>query len=302
MKKYLIKIVLFFAIIVVIDLGVGCLGDYLQAHVKGGGTRALNDFVMKDCYDVLILGSSRAHHHYDTPFLSDTLGLDVYNAGYDGNGVILAYGLLELVLERYQPKLVLFDVEPAFDIKVYKNDNGHKRYISSLKPYYRYSAVGDIIKDVSKEEWYKVHSGLLRYNSVLVSKAMDGYRPFDKGQKGFAPLSGVYSREPENTLDKTVVIDKFKLGYIEKLLVLTKKNNIPMAVVASPKYGVTSSDVMQPVKIICEKYDVKFIDYYAEQDFMIHKEWFKEPMHLNKEGARKFSELLVNDISKLTLQ
>ena len=99
MKKYIVRIILFFAIVVLVDFVVGWAGDYLQTHAKGGDTKAINDLVKKDQHDILILGSSRAHHHYDTPFLSDTLNLDVYNAGYDGNGVILAYGILQMILE-----------------------------------------------------------------------------------------------------------------------------------------------------------------------------------------------------------
>ncbi len=97
MKKYIVHILIFFTIVAVIDISVGLAGDYLVSHVKSGDAKRTNDLAMVDKHDVLILGSSRARHHYDTPFLSDTLGLDVYNAGYDGNGVVLAYGLLEMI-------------------------------------------------------------------------------------------------------------------------------------------------------------------------------------------------------------
>lgn len=50
---------------------------------------------------------------------------------------------------------------------------------------------------------------------------------------------------------------------------------------------------------IAEKRGVRFLDYYAEPTFMAHKEWFKEPMHLNSEGARVFSKMIVQEISEL---
>lgn len=170
MKKYIINILFFFAIIAVIDFNVGLVGEYLQSHAKGGPTRETNDLVMVDQHDVLIFGSSRCKNHYDTPFISDTLGLDVYNAGYDGNGVVLSYGLLSLILERYQPKLVLLDVEPAFDIEVYEGDNNHRRYLRPLKPYYKNTIVSTIIKNVSVEEWYKSLSGMMRYNTEISTR------------------------------------------------------------------------------------------------------------------------------------
>ena len=296
MKKFMVKILLFFAMVVAIDFGVGFVGDYLTSHVKSGDTKRTYDLAMKDYHDVLILGSSRARHHYETPFLSDALGLDVYNAGYDGNGVILAYGLLEMILERYQPKLIIYDVEPAFDINVYEPDNNHKRYISRLKPYYRHNAIGKIIEDVSSEEWYKVHSGMIRYNMSIITMLHENYRNDNDEKKGFSPLIGEYEREPEKN-DGMKVLDSFKLRYMDRLLVLAKKKQVPIIVVASPKYGSGSSSGLQPVVGICKHNDVEFIDFYADSVFMRHKEWFKEPMHLNKKGAMAFSEKILTLIS-----
>ncbi len=300
MKKYIINIVIFFTIIVVIDICVGLAGDYLVSHVKSGDTKRTNDLVMVDKHDVLILGSSRARHHYDTPFLSDTLGLDVYNAGYDGNGVILAFGLLEMILERYQPKLIIYDVEPAFDINVYDADNNHKRYISRLKPYYRHQTVAEIIKDVSTEEWFKVHFGMIRYNMSILTMLSEVLRKSKVDNKGFSPMVGIYDREPDYTGGKSE-LDQLKLVYFKRFVLLAQQRHIPIVVVASPKYGMESSITIQPIRDICEQCNVVFLDYYADADFMQHKEWFVEPMHLNREGARQFSNKIADRIPSLLM-
>ncbi len=298
MKKYLVNILIFFTIVTAIDLGVGYVGDYLVSHVKSGDTKRTNDLVMNDKHDVLILGSSRARHHYDAPFLSNSLGLDVYNAGYDGNGVVLAYGLLEMILERYHPKLIIYDVEPEFDINVYTGDNNHKRYISRLKPYYRHQAIGDIIADVSNEEWFKVHSGMMRYNMSIITMLTEGLRNSKESNRGFSPMQGIYDREPDNRSSKSER-DSFKLEYIEKLILLVQQHQVPIVMVASPKYGITSITDLKPVLEICDKYNVKFLDYYTDADFMNHKEWFVEPMHLNERGAKEFSSIIAQSASEI---
>ena len=247
MKKFLKKVLLFTCLVAVIDIVAGKVGDTLQANAKGGITKRINDLAMVDKHDVVILGSSRARHHYDSPFLSDTLGLDVYNAGVDGNGVILAEGLLELILERYHPKLVLLDVEPVFDIYVYKPDNNHVRYIGNLKPYYNHKAIGNIIRDISWQEWYKVHSGMVRYNSSLISMFIDNIKENGFDNCGYAPLCGKFDRIVEYRKTESV-IDQLKLAYVEKIITLAKKNNIPFAVVASPKLGVETSESLVIVK------------------------------------------------------
>lgn len=271
------------------------MGDYLTSHVRSGDTKRTYDLSMQDCHDVLILGSSRARHHYDAPFLSDTLGLDVYNAGYDGNGVVLAYGLLEMILERYEPRLILYDVEPSFDIDVYEADNNHKRYISRLKPYYRHKAIGSIIADVSTEEWYKVHSGMIRYNMSLLTMYLDNFRPSKDTGKGFSPLYGEYDREPESNVGNSE-LDQFKLSYIDKVITLANSKHIPIVFVASPKYEKASSEEIKPVIDICRRNNVTFLDHYNDAEFMQHKEWFKEPMHLNERGAKEFSSLIAKEI------
>ena len=293
MNRSILNILFFFALIAGVDVCIGVIGDFLQTHAKGGGTKQINDFVLVQNHDVIVLGSSRAHHTYDSPYLSDTLALDVYNAGYDGNGVVLAYGLLAMILERYQPRLVLYDVEPAFDMNVYVPDNNHKRYIRLLKPYYRDINVGELIKDVSHEEWYTVHSGLIRYNSSFISMIVDNLKEKSIDEKGYAPLDGVYTQEPEDD-NNDEIIDPFKLDYIEKLILLSQSKQVPIVFVASPKYGQVTSESLQPVKAICAQYHVPFIDYYADPEFMQHKELFKEPMHLNRDGARVFSERMID--------
>lgn len=298
MKSYILKILLFFAIVAGVDVCIGRLGDYFQSRARSGNTKRINDIVLKDCHDIVILGSSRAHHTYDAPYLSDTLGVDVYNAGYDGNGVVLAYGLLSMILERYQPKLVVFDVEPAFDINVYKPDNNHKRYINALKPYYQDVNVAKIIKDVSKEEWYKVHVGLMRYNSSLLSMVVDNVKSNGKDLKGYELLDGIYVKEIKKKEDEEIILDSFKLAYVEKLIQLAQSNRIPIVFIASPKYGMISSESIEPIKDICTKTRVPFLDYYSDTAFVQHKEWFKEPMHLNKDGARLFSERIIKEITK----
>lgn len=301
MKRYLINILLFFCIVAVIDLSVGLLGDYLQAHAKGGDTRTIDDLVENDKHDILIFGSSRAHSHYDTPFLSDTLSLDVYNAGYDGNGIVLSYGLLEMILERYKPSLILYDVEPSFDIYQYDVDNNNKRYIRNLRPYCHNKSISKLLRDISFEESCKVRSGLMRYNSSLVSIGLDFLLPRKMYKNGYKPKVGVYQGEISKffPLQK---IDSFKIECLENFLDLAKENNVPIAVVASPKYSLECPSELQPVKDLCEKMDVHFWNFYSDSTFLKHKEWFVEPMHLNSEGARAFSCMLVDSINIIIQQ
>ena len=299
MKKFLFHILLFFAVIGAVDTFVGLAGDYLQRNAKGGKTGQFNNLVMKDNHDILVLGSSRALHHYDTPFLSDTLGMDVYNAGFKGNGVVLACGILELVLKHSHPKLIVFDIEPAFDIYTYEDDDNHKRYLYNLKPYYRIPEIGDIFKDISREDWLAVHSGMVRHNTSIITMTVDNLVASSKDSAGFEPLAGTLLSETKAVIDPDREIDTLKIRYVERLIGIARAKEIPVLFIASPKYGCTDSSELDPLKGICLENQVPFLDYYSSQEFNSHREWFQEATHLNATGARIFSSIICGDINSV---
>lgn len=296
MKRFLLNVATFFFIVGIIDISVGGLGNYLQHHAKGGEFRMFDDLVLKDKHDIIVLGSSRAHCHYDTPLMSKLMDRDVYNAGYDGNGVVLSVGIMDMILERYKPQMLLFDVEPAFDIVVYEADNNHKRYLHRLKPYYNQSGIDRIFKDVSLEEWLKVHVGMIRYNTVIVPLLIDNLVYRGKEEKGYNPAIGQMAVDRKIDNDSQIRIDSFKLHYVQELIEISKRHDVPLLMVASPKYGEKNSEALNPIKIICAENGIPFIDYYANADFVTHKELFKEPMHLNNKGAEVFTQQIVTDI------
>ena len=130
MKKFLINIAIFFAIIAVVDFSLGKVFHYLQARA-GGRTGAEYYVCEKATEDVIIMGSSRASHHYVPEIISENLGMSCFNAGQDGNGIILQYGRWKMMSERYTPKLLIYDITSAFDLAV--NDN--MTYVDRLKPF-----------------------------------------------------------------------------------------------------------------------------------------------------------------------
>ncbi len=301
MKKFLKYLLLFFGVVIIIDVCVGYACDYMRHHTKPGPIKQFDDLCLKDEHDILIMGSSRAHHHYVPMIFEDSLGLDVYNVGVDGNGVVLAYGILQMVTKRYSPKMIIYDVEQSFDIYYYKNDNNCTRYLALLKPYYREANVAGIFKDISKQEYYKVHFGLYRYNSSVIQLVKEFCIPSTVFYKGYEPAYGTMTEEPRyfSNSNSISIVDTLKIGYFKRFVDLCDYYDIPLIVVVSPQYGTNCSDRYDPIKSICQENQVAFVDYYSDNEFISHKEFFKDPMHLNEEGASMFSRKVVSDIKPL---
>jgi len=298
MRKYILKIALFFGIVIVVDLGFGLACGWLESHAKGGMTRRIHEITSLQKADVVMMGSSRAHHHYVSSILADSLGITAYNAGVDGNGIVLAKGLYEMMAKRYTPKVIIYDVEPAFDINVYAEDGNNTRYIGQLRPYCQDVQVKEIITRVDASEKYKDLSAMFRYNSKVFDLLKDFVVLSDYTVDGFAPMYGEMKREPDK---KTVGVlsqkDTLKLSMLEEFVAELSTSDTRLIMMVSPKYGAISSEVFEPVKDICNKYVVEFWDYYTDPEFQ-KMEYFKEQMHLNDKGARAFSECIAQKLKE----
>ena len=224
--------------------------------------------------------------------------MSCYNAGHDGNGIILMTGSWRLITNRYHPKLIIYDVEPAFDLNVYQEDSHNTRYLAVQKPYYDQPGIKQIFKDVSKEEYYKLYSGLCRYNSNLIQLALSQIPSKTKNNNGYVPLNGKMTAEPiKKERTTSPEIDSLKLDYMRLFIKDVSAQGVSLIIVVSPKYGAIDSRDFQPIKDICKEFDVPFLDYYSDAAFMSQKELFKEPMHLNEEGAKIFTEHLIKEIT-----
>lgn len=298
MKKYLLKIVLFFGAVAVMDAGFGLACEWLQAHAKGGRMKSVRQTVLTQESDIVIMGSSRAHHHYVPSVLTDSLNLPAYNAGVNGNGIVLATGLYDMMVKRYTPKVIIYDVEPAFDINVYAEDGNGTRYIGWLRPYYSDPDVRRIITRVDPNERLKNLSRMFRYNSRVVDLLKDQMVLSDYTQDGYAPLKGVMTKEPKwKPGGEMGLTDSLKVNMFEEFVAKLSKSDTRLIIMVSPKYGAVSSDAFRPVKDICDRYGVEFWDYYSDPRFQ-KMEYFKEQMHLNNEGARVYTSAIAKRIKE----
>ena len=188
MKSFGIKVILFFVLLGVVDVLGGYALGYLANHARGG-------FTQRDAYicdsletDILLMGSSRCVRHYNPQIITDSLGMSCYNSGQMGNGVILNYGRLKMVCERKKPQVVIYDIEPSFDLM--EGEDNH-RYLTWLKQHYDRSGIADIFERIDKTEKYKMMSQLYRYNSRIVELATDFLHPISSVRvNGFTPLKG----------------------------------------------------------------------------------------------------------------
>lgn len=299
MKKFIIKICVFFICIIFIDFLFGWICSYLNSHAKGGDTKSHYYISNQSTEDIVILGSSRAIHHYIPSILSDSLNLSVYNGGVDGNGIIFLYGRLKIITNRHTPKIVIYDANTDFDIKV--NDNS--KYLNWLKRFYDKPGIDSLFLCISHTDKYKMRSNLYRYNTSFIQMTSDNISPKQIVKNGgYKPIYGEMNYDSSYLgLDSSSTIDwdPIKYHYFIKLIELCHKKNITLIISTSPMYKATSSDCFSPIKDLCIKYNIPFIDFYANNEISITKKYFKDSSHMNHDGATIFSSLVASKIKTI---
>lgn len=293
MKKYILKILLFFVIVACVDIVYGFVCKYMTDNTHSGGTARMVGLLKKNKYDMMIMGSSRCVCHYDDKMMSDSLGLNIVNAGQKGNGIVLMYSNYHIIPQEHKPQVLIYDLEPSFDVIEYKGDDHNRRYLNPLKTFYDEPGIKNVFSSIDPREPVKMNSQLYRYNSKLFTLIQNFlihekiryscYLPTDKEYRG------TIKKKPEEEIS----CDSLKLFYFEQLIKETQTDNVEMIVVASPKYGATSKREIMPIVELCRKYDVPFWDYYYDMHDTI---WFCDDMHLNYYGSQEFTKIVIQRI------
>lgn len=235
------------------------------------------------------MGSSRCVCHYDDRILSDSLGIDAINLGNQGNGIVLMYGRYHIIPKEDKPSILLYDLEPMFDIVEYENDDDNRRYLAGLKFFYGEPGIKNIFQDVDCIELVKMKSQMYRYNSKTLVMLGDFIKKGTVSYSFYQPTRRNYVAGKTTTIIHRDV-DSLKLKYFEKLIEETKADGVQLVVVASPKYGASSTEELQPIIDLCDRYSIPFWDYYLD---MHDTKWFCDNMHLNYEGSQEFTRTIM---------
>ena len=294
MKKFFINIICFCVLLIVVDRCMGVVFDYLRENAKGGTTKEKYYIANESVDDVVIFGSSRANHHYVPQIIEDSLDLTCFNMGQDGNGIVLMYGRYQMLLERYKPKLIIYDVRHSFD---FSNNYDNSRYLDLLKEYYNKDCIKkEFVELVGWKEMCKLSSKMFHVNSKVITMLGDNVLCQDVNN-GYIPLYGVvtdstkYEYEFVDSTDWS--LDSVKLSLFERFVCDTKARDIPLAMFVSPVYAQSARVDYVEAEKICAKYDVPFY-YLMEMDGIADDcTMFQDRTHMNNTGAEKYTREII---------
>lgn len=298
MKKYIIGITIFFVCLFCADRLVGLVSDYLVEHAISGETQKNEYICDRTNEEILIMGSSRAVHHYDPRIVEDSLGLSCYNCGYDGCGSITAYGLLNILSKRYSPKAIIYEITPEFDYL--KTDKDNTKYLGPLKNYYDRAGIDSVFMTVSPTERWKMCSYMYRINSKAIQMLSENIMKRNETIKGFQAKGTSMSYEPIiDETHKELQYDDVKIKYLKGIISLCKKHEIKLVFSVSPSYKKTDSYVYAYAEDLAKVNRIPFITHYSDTMINRNKENFYDQVHMNMKGAQTFTKVFVSELKSI---
>ena len=299
MKRFIIKIVVFFLIIAIIDQIGGRFLKYIDSHSQYGDSFTREYITSRCTEDIIIMGSSRGNHHYDPQIISDSLKLSCFNCAYDALGILNMYGRYLLMTRTHTPKVLIYDVFTRFDI--YDDRKDHLSSLDGIKQYANNPQVMSIFDDVTPMEHYKLQSRLYQYNTKVFYMLSEIKAKWASSKLGYTPLEGTMVHEPEPYAAEYTnqEPDSVKLKYMRKLIHDAQTKGTKVIFCISPRYGATPNSDLDPIIKLAKEEQVPLLNHYTDKRFTTKKEYFKDSFHLNHTGATAYTKMIASEIKPL---
>lgn len=304
-RVLLIKAVVFVLLFVACDWLFGVFCRWLEFRgLNNNRQEFLAEYTLYEANeDVLIIGASEASHSYVSNIISDSLGLSVYNTGNDGQFFYYQNAMINGVLDRYRPKLIIWSMEPSF----LSNEPLAKQRISALKPFWKDNKYcAKLLELKSKYERIKVLSNCYVYNSLIFNYLRCGLGgSVNDNENGFSPLKKA-DNPPQlikpDFISSTEADDEY-VNILNATLRRLQQEGVPLIFVFTPMYfddyDYTKMNYYKKLIEIIDSYNnCRLVDdFYLNETFM-DSSLYKDNGHLDYEGAVYFSSELSSLLKK----
>ena len=275
------------------------------------GIIQMKDFYMQktNMVDVLFAGSSHIFVEANTATLWKEYGISSYVLGGSIQPLWNSYYFIKEALKTQKPKLVVIDVYRALEDNEYAKDTRTKTSnLFGMK--FSLDKLDAVWKSTERRErpQYFLQYPMYHARYSDLSKAdflsdLDNTLYDPNTFKGFYILFRTKAFEkPKITTKKVTDIPPKSKEYLNKIIALTKKKDIPLLLIVVPYARITDSEEerFNMVAKIAAENNVKFIDLNRYPD-IIGLDYSKDLAdfdHLNYSGGVKFTRFLGNYIKQ----
>ena len=302
-KGFIVKALVFLVIAVGFDFFVGKIYRKLEFKaLEHSPYGMVTEYTMwKVDADVIIMGASEAQHSYIPSLLEEQLGMSVYNCGKNGCRSYYQNAMINGILDRYNPKMIIWSISPNELSAPSEEDKGN---LSQLNSFYKENDFcKQALRTKSKYEPVKLLSCCYAYNSRLFPYLYKIFMlDYQYEYGGYAPLYGsqkdleIKSRDWYGTYDETLnsVFDSTIKRCVE--------NGVQIVFVFTPRLENESHDTLISYRHLIEsinRFDAPLIEELYHDGELMDPKYFKDHAHLNHEGAVLFNKKLSNILADI---
>ncbi|WP_439152752.1 hypothetical protein [Winogradskyella sp.] len=281
-------------------------------------SKSFNEFheSYSDSLDILIIGSSHAKNTYNSSILDSVFQTRTYNLGSAGQNYLFTNLLLEDILNKTKPKLVIVDIFPAvIRVPTAKKGKGNQLRIVDYTSFGK-NRFNLINKVYSTHEMPSVYSETIRNHDKWFDRNWNDSN-FDVGNKNFFFRQGYfnsnktlkkedyerykfYAKEHDKFLKvKPSKKDRNQFIAISELLENTikicRENSVNVIFVSSPYFDSFYKDKFNNIHYLLHEFfeskkDIDFIDFNKDfNNLGLTLDDFWDKGHLNIVGSKKVS-------------
>lgn len=281
MKLVVIKLVLFVGLFFAADFIMGRVISHFYRISRNINLRDANHGFLADIEDdILIFGSSELSHALISNRISEETGLLTYNLACDACGIYYQIPLLETILEKHLPKVIILSSNQMNDESL--------GYLAKLYPFYKDNAyVRKVVDELRPLEYLKLAFQGYVYNSKLI-------RVFDNqldNQNGYVPLSVEESKIKFLNIKKLPpgkksLISSDTEGYFRTFVEKAKEKGIKIFVFVPPILEKIDEGYWSQMRSKVEASGAAVIDFSKDPELLDSSHLFYDKTHLNDDGAK----------------
>lgn len=281
----------------------------MRRSTKGVYEKYATVFLKKNAYNTLVLGSSRAEMHFDTPLFDSITGLHSFNAGVPGGTTRMAYVVLKSYLQHSKLPETIF-LECDFHISHLKTDT-----IFSFPRYFPF------LSNTALYQGFKAidpRFGKFKYNP-LYSLPYSGIHGFSAAFLGWTGKPGSYDEVYQNGFYKNTTgtynhyntkpfygyIHPETRQYLDSIISFCKNNQLRLIFTMSPVHQNARKEVMNRERIISQYQDIADVhhiplfNYIADTSICNDNLFFDDDYHMVYPGARLFTLKIAADFNNI---
>lgn len=303
-KKFIISSVIIIAGFLAMDFLIGIIENKLielQPDNSNAQITKVNYNLNREHSDILILGSSRCYYHYVPSIIKSHIDsisnkdYSVFNLGI--NGFFLNYNccLIESLLRKYTPKLIILETSDE------RLEN-----IQEIHYLYPFFDENEIIQKYTKQlglkEYIKLHFNSYKFNNMIIPSIYGLMTPKDKGDGYYPRYGSICKDESLYIIERLKIKENMTINPILKknltnVFKLCKDKGVTLVVFSSPQFGYYRAN--KNLAQLCKEHDIPYFDMMANDYFNTNYKLFKDAVHLNDDGAKEFTTMICDSITPI---